>query len=160
VIGRLEFESIDTATVLRRGVLALALLGIAGTTVELLFLRHWQSATQLLVWPAIALLAAAFVALSHRPRRRTILVVRGLVLLIAMWAVVGIGFHVLENLNAGPLDRNYAARWDSMSAYEQLFAAVTGAVGPAPTLAPGVLAEISLALFLATVRHPALASSR
>jgi hypothetical protein len=47
-----------------------------------------------------------------------------------------------------------------MSALEQLFAAVTGAVGPAPTLAPGVLAEISLALFLATVRHPALTPSR
>ena len=69
---------------------------------------------------------------------------------------LGIWFHVQENLAAGPLDRHYAATWDSMSSLDQLWAATTGAVGPAPILAPGVLAEISLALLLATVGHPAL----
>ncbi len=43
-----------------------------------------------------------------------------------------------------------------MSAVEQLWLAITGGVGPAPVLVPGTLAEISLALILATVRHPAL----
>ena len=69
---------------------------------------------------------------------------------------LGIWFHVQENLDAGPLDRHYAATWDSMSSLDQLWAATTGGVGPAPILAPGVLVEISLALLLATVAHPAL----
>jgi hypothetical protein len=42
-----------------------------------------------------------------------------------------------------------------MSVLDQWWTAVTSGVGPAPTLAPGALAEISLALILATVRHPA-----
>jgi len=67
-----------------------------------------------------------------------------------------LAFHVLENLDAGPLDRNYAATWDSMSPIDQWFTAVTGGVGRAPTLAPGVLAEMGLGLLLATVRHPSL----
>jgi hypothetical protein len=44
---------IDTATLLRRGLLLLAAVGIAGTGVELVFLRHWSSLTQLIVWPAL-----------------------------------------------------------------------------------------------------------
>jgi len=76
--------------------------------------------------------------------------------LATAFALVGFGFHVVENLDAGPLDRNYAATWDSMSSLDQWFTAVTGGVGPAPTLAPGVLVEMGLGLLLATVRHPAV----
>ena len=74
-------------------------------------------------------------------------------------ALLGIGFHVRENLNAGPLDRHYAATWDTLSPLEQVWDAATGAVGPAPTLAPGALLEISLALYLATLRMPAPGTS-
>jgi hypothetical protein len=42
-----------------------------------------------------------------------------------------------------------------MSPVQRLFVAATGGVGEAPILAPGALGEISLALALATVRHPA-----
>jgi len=56
--------------------------------------------------------------------------------------------------------RHYADTWDSRPAVEQLWLAATGTVGPAPPLAPGVLAEIGLALFLASLRHPALRTSR
>jgi hypothetical protein len=62
----------------------------------------------------------------------------------------------VENLGAGPLDRNYATTWDGLSFMEQLWLATTGGVGPAPVLAPGSLAEIALAILLATIRHPAL----
>lgn len=71
-------------------------------------------------------------------------------------AVVGLGFHLNENLSAGPLDRDYADRWDSMSQVEQLVAAGSGDVGPAPTLAPGALAQIGGLLLLASIGHPAL----
>jgi len=67
---------------------------------------------------------------------------------------------VAENLTAGPLDRDYAATWSSMPAVEQWWLAMTGGVGPAPTLAPGALLEISLALALATIRHPAFSTQK
>jgi hypothetical protein len=41
-----------------------------------------------------------------------------------------------------------------MSPLRQVFVASTGSVGEAPILVPGTLAEIALALMLATVRHP------
>jgi hypothetical protein len=47
-----------------------------------------------------------------------------------------------------------------MSDVQQLVAAVTGEVGPAPTLAPGALAQISFLLLLASVRHPVLESEQ
>jgi hypothetical protein len=146
----------DTPTLLRRGVLALAWLGLIGTTFELVFLRHWASATQLIVWPFVGLLAVGAVLMSTRPTARSVSIVRWLAVAAAVATVVGVGLHVIENLDAGPLDRNYAAIWSSMSPFDQWSAAITGGVGPAPVLAPGALAEVSLALLLTTVRHPAV----
>jgi hypothetical protein len=146
----------DTPTLLRRGVLVLAWLGLAGTTTELIFLRHWASATQLIAWPFVAVLGVAAVLVSARPTARSIVIVRWLAVAVVVASVVGVGLHIVENLDAGPLDRDYASIWASMSVFDQWWAAITGGVGPAPVLAPGALAEISLALLLATVRHPAL----
>ena len=146
----------DTATILRRGVLALAGLGIVGTTIELVFLRHWTTATAAIVWVGIVALGAGFVALLGPPSARGVRAVRILAAAGFLVAVAGIWFHVLENLDAGPLDRAFASRWDTMSVLDQWWTAITGGVGPAPTLAPGALAEISLALLLATLRHPAM----
>jgi len=137
------------------GVLGLVALGIVGTTLELVFLRHWSTATEAIVWPVMLALAASFGALVARPSTRVVQAVRVVAFVASAFALIGIGFHVVENLAAGPLDREFAARWDSMSVVEQWFDAITGAVGPAPTLAPGVLAEMGLGLLLATVRHPA-----
>lgn len=154
MISRLARQ--DAATLLRYGVLALAALGLAGTSVELVFLRHWTSGTQLLVWPAVVVLAIALLLLVRRPDRRAIRVVRVLSLAVGAFAIVGDYFHVVANLDAGPLDRQYAATWDTLGFAQQLWLAATGSVGPAPALTPGVFAEIALALLLATLRHAAL----
>ena len=160
VRSRLDaLRSADTATLLRVGLLGLVAFGIVGTTIELVFLRHWSTATESIVWPVMLGLAVAFAALIARPSRRVLQAVRVAALVATAFAVIGIAFHVKENLDAGPLDRHYAARWDSMSVVEQWFDAITATVGPAPTLAPGVLAEMGLGLLLATVRHPAIVAT-
>ena len=45
-----------------------------------------------------------------------------------------------------------------MGFVDHYWTAFTKTVGPAPTLAPGVLAFACVCLFLATLRHPAYAS--
>jgi hypothetical protein len=147
-------DRIDTPGLLRGGVLLLALLGAGGVSIELVFLRHWSSASQAIVWPAMMALGVALVLLAGRPRRGRILVARVLACGVLAVAAVGLVLHVEENLGAGPLDRDIGPRWERMHVVEQWTAAIIGDVGPAPTLAPGALAEISLALLLATVRHP------
>jgi hypothetical protein len=139
------------ATILRRGLLGLTGLGLVGTTIELVFLRHWSSTTAATVWIGVVTLAIGFVALLRRPSRTTLRIVRATAAVAFVIAITGIWFHVAENLTAGPLDRAYATTWDTMSAVAQWWTAITGGVGPAPTLAPGALAEISLGLLLATV---------
>ena len=146
----------DTATLLRRGLLLLAGLGIAGTAIELVFLRHWGTAAAMVVWPAMAILAIGLGLLVRWPSPRIVQGVRVLAVVAAVVGLVGVGIHVAENLTAGPLDRDYAATWDSMSVVAQWFAAITGGVGPAPALAPAAISEVALALLLGTVSHPAL----
>lgn len=146
----------DTASILRQGLLGLALLGIVGTGVELVFLRHWTSRLQLIVWPTLALLSVAGVLLARRPSARVVRLVRLAAVGVVAVAALGMAIHVYSNLDAGPLAKGYETRWATISIVEQLWVATTGGVGPAPTLAPGALAEIALALLLATVHHPAL----
>lgn len=144
----------ETSSLLRLGLIGLALLGIAGTTIELVFLEHWDGLTQQIVWPAMLVLALALLLIVWRPTPTKVWTARVLALAVAAVAIVGIWFHVQENLGAGPLDRSFADTWDATSTPEQYWLAITGQVGPAPTLAPGALAEISFALLLATVRIP------
>jgi hypothetical protein len=147
-------RGLDTASLLRLGVLGLALVGILGTTIELVFLEHWNGLTQQIVWPALLVLLVALVLIVWRPSPTKVWTARALALAIAFVAVVGIVLHVHENVEAGPLDRHYADTWDSLGAAQQYWLAITGQVGPAPTLAPGALAEISFALLLGTLHIP------
>ncbi len=80
--------------------------------------------------------------------------------MVAVVGAAGIGVHVWANLQAGPLDRDFESTWAALPILQQWWLASTGQVGPAPTLAPGALTEIALALLIATIRHPALESVR
>jgi hypothetical protein len=104
----------SSAEILRKGVIALVGLGIVGMVIELLFLRHWGSAGQAIVWPALALMGAGLGTLAMRPSPRSIRAARAIAIGVSVIALVGIGFHVSENLTAGPLDRNFADIWASM----------------------------------------------
>jgi hypothetical protein len=92
----------------------------------------------------------------RHPGRRSILWARGLGLAVLLFSAVGVAVHIAQNLASGPLDRDYAAIWDTLSPVQQLWTAATGGVGPAPALAPAAIAWTALILLLATVRHPAL----
>jgi len=147
---------IDAASLLRVCLTALSALCVLATATELAMLRHWDSTVQLIPWFALGILVVAIALFWVRRTRTTIRVVRGLLALVAIASIVGIYEHLHENFIAGPLDYRYTDRWDQMSRWSQWWAAFSKTVGPAPTLAGGVLLQAALLLYAATLRHPAL----
>jgi hypothetical protein len=145
------------AGVLRRCLLALVGLSAAGTAAELAMLRHWNGWLQLVPWFALAVVGIAAGLLAGRPTRRVVQTVRVLALAVVVCAAAGVYVHVEENYQAGLLDQRYTTTWDSMPVAARWWAAISKTVGPAPPVAPGVLAQAALGLLFATVRHPALA---
>jgi hypothetical protein len=149
--GRLRPSAPSTTGLLRGGVLVLGGLGLMGTTAQLVLDRHWDSTEQLIPWVAVALNVAAFGLLLSPPGPRRVAVARGLAVIVLVIAAVGVWRHVNANYEAGPLDRVYTDRWESMSETDRWFRAAIQSVGPSPTLAPGALAETALAVLIASV---------
>jgi hypothetical protein len=77
-----------------------------------------------------------------------------LALVVLGASAYGVVDPVLVDLQAGEFDQRFADTWESLPLVEQVRYAVTKTVRPAPTLAPGVLAEVALLLLLATVWPP------
>jgi hypothetical protein len=149
-------SSVSNAELLRRSLIGLAALGGIGTALELGLLRHWNSLLEWIPWISLAILAAALALLVIRPRRRRVLLARGLAAVVAASGVIGVLVHVRENYEAAPLDFHYTASWPTTPEPIRWLLAATDTVGPSPTLAPMALAFIALALLFATLRHPAL----
>jgi hypothetical protein len=133
---------------------------VLGTAVELAVTRHWEAPAQIVLWIALACVTATLLGVVYRSNRSTVLTARWTGLLLAGIGLYGVVDHVATNVSAGPLDAQYSARWDTMSTLSRWWAAANGGVGPAPTLAPAVLAQIGACLALATVAHPLLRDRR
>ena len=149
--------SADHSRLLRNCFVGLAVLSISGTILELAFERHWKDAEQLIPWYAIGGFLIALLLFLVRPTRAGVRATRAILVPVALTSAVGIYYHVHENFKAGFLDFRYSKRWKTMGFVDHYWTAFTKAVGPAPTLAPGVLALACVCLFLATLRHPAFA---
>ena len=156
---RSRLDQLDTATLLRGGILVLAAFGTVGAALELLLLKHWTTAGMVFGWVDIGACLVA-VVLAAGSSGRAIVAARWIAVLGLVLAVVGIGLHVHGNWEAGPADGTLGAVWATLPLLERLWDAATGVVGKAPPLAPGALAEASLLVLLATVRHPALGTRR
>ncbi len=151
---------VDTATVLRTSLLALAAVGIIATAVELATLRHWTTTTQLIPWIVLGVLAIGVGTLAVCRSRRMIQFVRLIACIAAVGGLYGLYIHVQSNYDAAILDYHYTDRWPTMSLASKVWAAGTGQVGPSPVMAPAVLSQVGICLALATFRHPLLAPTR
>lgn len=141
---------------LRRGLALLAILGTVGIALELALLRHWAGPLQLIPWAGVALLGVALLVLRARASRRAVLALRILAAAVLVLGVIGVVVHVHENYEAGPLDRRYAATWETTPEWQRWAMAATDTVGPAPSLAPTALSFVALTLLLGTIGHRAL----
>ena len=144
---------VTPAELMRRGLIALAMLGILAAAFELATERHWIGLEQRIPWLALAVLAAAAALVVVGGDRRVTLA-RVLALLVLGASLYGVITHILVNYNAGGLDQRYAATWDTLPQGKRWWYAATKTVGPAPTLAPGVLGQSALLLLLATLHRP------
>lgn len=127
--------------------LALVLFGSAGLLAELLLLEHYDEAYQLI---PLVLLTAGLVsglAVGLRPSRRTIRAFQALMAAFLVAAVLGLWFHLSENV---AFEREIDA---SAGGVALLWIALRGAT---PSLAPGALAQLGLLGLILTYRHPAL----
>jgi hypothetical protein len=138
------------ALLVRRGLIALTAIGILAAAFELATERHWIGLEQLIPWAALAVLAVATV-LVVIPDERGVTAARVLALLVLAASIYGVITHIVVNYDAGVLDQRYANTWDSLPTLQRWWYAITKTVGPAPTLAPGVLGQTALLLLLATL---------
>ncbi|GAA5115222.1 hypothetical protein [Pseudonocardia adelaidensis] len=134
----------------RRCLVALTVIGILATAFELASERHWNSLEQLIPWLALAVLIVA-TTLFLLPGERGTVIIRVLGVVVLGASGYGVLEHILVNFEAGELDQRFADTWASLPLLEKGWYAVTKTVGPAPTLAPGVLGQTALLLLLATL---------
>lgn len=134
---------------LRRFLLATAGLLLIGTLFELFAIQHWNESVQLLPF-VLSFVGLAGVAWAwFRPERQQLLAVRWLMVPLALGSLVGVFFHIQNNVGRF-LDRNPDAG---------LLAIIGGALsGDTPLVAPGMLALAGILAAAATYYHPALAA--
>jgi predicted membrane channel-forming protein YqfA (hemolysin III family) len=133
-----------TAQTLRRFALALCLLGVVTTPIELVLMHHYNDKDQIMPFVFLGLAAIGIVAAWFRPSAKVLRGVRVLMVLV----VLGSGIGVMEHLKA-----NYRDATRGGGAAPNLIEMVL--TGFAPLLAPGILAQVGLLGLAFTYKHPA-----
>jgi hypothetical protein len=132
----------------RRLLLSATVVIFSLTPLELVLARHYDTAVKLIPFVLCALgLLAALAAWLH-PRRQTLLLLRGVMLVIMLGSVLGSFEHLSGNLEFA-LETHPAAPLSVLL--------VTTLQGASPLLAPGILALAAVLGIAATHAHPALA---
>lgn len=145
----------DAGASLRRGLLAITSLGIAGIWLELAVARHWTSPVQFIPWVSGAVAAVGVLLVALRPNPLRLNIARFLAAACVASGAFGVIQHVKSNYDSGELDAIYGPKWATMTTASRIWHALIESVGPSPSFAPGALALIAACLLLATVRHPA-----
>ena len=133
---------------LRRVLFGLSAWLCGGTIVELLLAKHYKEPAQLVPFVLCSLGLIMVVAAWRRPRRASLLALRGMMGVLMVGSLLGVYEHLAGNL-AFELEMRPSAVWSDV-----WFQALRGA---APLLAPGVLAVAGVLAIAATYAHPALA---
>jgi hypothetical protein len=135
----------STLGAVRRILSAILLLGMGGSLVELLLLKHDEDATQLipLVLLGLGIVTVLWRALSGSDA--SALAVRAVMLLFVAGAAAGIYYHYAANVE-------FQHEGDPSLTGRALLMAVLQAKAP-PALAPGLLAQLGLIGLAYTYRY-------
>lgn len=133
---------------IRRLLLAIVTLGMAGTGADLLLLGHYEE-----VWQALPLLpiAMAFLAIAWLLLARSVLAVTAMRIVMLLFIATGVG-GMLLHYNG---NREFQREIDPDLRGWSLFMTVITSNAP-PALAPSVMIHLGVLGLLYTYRHPAL----
>jgi hypothetical protein len=139
----------DSATVayLRRALLAILMLGLAGLEAELLLLKHFEDWKQ---WTPIVLMGVALIIViwqALRPSRASLRSLQAAMAGFAASGAAGVFLHYRGNVE-WELERT-----PGIAGAELVRMALMGAT---PTLAPGAMLQLGLIGLLYAFRHPIL----
>lgn len=137
----------------RRGLTAQVLIGIAVGAFVLATETRWGSPAHFLPWGLLVVLLLALL-LAMLPGGRGVMPARMLAILVLGVSLYGVVEHVLANYAAGPADPTVGRVWESIPVFTRWWLAATKGVGSAPPLAPAALGQIALGLLLITVTAP------
>jgi hypothetical protein len=136
---------VTTLAAVRRMLAVILLIGMAGTTIELLLLKHDEDAWQIV---PLVLLGAGLVTVLWRMlsgSRASALVLRVLMVLFLAAGVAGIVLHYLANVE-------FQRETDPALSGRALLWSVLQAKVP-PALSPGVMVQLALVGLAYTYRH-------
>lgn len=136
-----------TTDTLRRFLLAVLIVGLVGTAVELLLLGHYEGAWQLAPLVLIGLALGAIGWHLLHPGPASLRVLRSAMGGFVLASLLGLFLHYRGNLQ-------YQLEFDPTLQGVALFWKVMHAKAP-PALAPGVLAQLGVIGLIYAYRHPA-----
>jgi hypothetical protein len=131
---------------IRRLLLAVLLIGMAGALTDLLLLSHYEDTAQVI---PLALLAAALAAVAWGITRPSIHSVRTLQAIMILFVVAGLIGVVLHFNGAAEFQREI----DPSIAWWPLVTKVARSQSP-PLLAPAAMVQLGLIGLVYTFRHP------
>lgn len=143
---RVEPLDSPTLVVVRRALLFILLFGMAGTTIELLFLKHDEEATQLI---PLVLLGLAFVTVlwhAARPTTASLMSLQLTMVLFVAAGLIGMVLHYQANVE-------FQREMDKTLSGMPLFWKVMAAKAP-PALAPGSMSQLGLIGLAYSYRYP------
>ena len=132
---------------LRRVLLALVLLGIAGLVVELILLEHYDSGWQWIPIVLLGVMLPVTMLVWLRPRRAALRVFQAGMSLFVVAGLLGLWLHYRGNVEF-ELERDA-----TLSGWPLFWEAIRGAT---PALAPAALTQLGLLGLAFAHRHPAI----
>lgn len=125
--------------------LALVVIGAAGLVVELILMKHYDSAWQ---WTPLVLLGLVLIASAviwRRPSSATLRFFVTTMVLCVVSGVVGVYLHYRGNVE-------FALEREPLQGLALFWKSIRGAT---PALAPGAMAQLGLLGLVYSYRHPA-----
>lgn len=133
---------------LRKWLMAVLAIALAGTLVELLLLAHYEDPWQFV---PLALIVAALGTIGWHTVRPSAGVVRGIQVVMTLCVVAGVTGVVFHLRGAAEFQREI----DPSMTTRELLSKALRAQSP-PALAPGVMSQMGLIGLIAVYRDPAL----
>ena len=135
---------------MRNALLAILVLGLVGTEVELFLLKHTEGFWQIVPLAAIGIALIVVVWCAVSPSTKSLGALRLIMTVFLIAGTIGVVQHFTGNIG-------YERESNPGLAGAELYKAA--AMGSTPLLAPGVMLQLALIGLLYAFRHPALTTT-